>query len=358
MVSLPKLKFMIVNLASNKGTDRPKEKDEKGIGIKLVLNKLINNWHLFAISILCCLCFAALCCFANCKTILNITDTVQPQQPNNATIYIFSLFLGLTIPAIYLLVKELFYIHTISSKSDIQDITSIQIIGEINHCAADKTVMVSKVSHPVIYEQFEAICTNLQFSLSNKKSNVLLFTSSMSGEGKSFLCLNLGHTLALSGKKVIFLDLDLRKPKLSENIGIDNSIGYTNYAVSDTVAINNIIKPLSFHKNCFIISSGIIPSDPAEILNSAKLEKLIINLKKQFDYILIDCAPIGLVADAMLIEKLADLTLYVVRQKYTYKSQLGIVNDLKHAESVRNLQLIVNDVKPQENQANFWSKHV
>ncbi|MVN21021.1 GumC family protein [Mucilaginibacter arboris] len=279
----------------------------------------------------------------------------SPFKPKKSIIYIFGLILGLILPAIYLFLKELLNIR-INTKADILKLTKVPLIGEINHSAEDKNLVTHHSSGSIITEQLKRVIVNLQFISNNQKSNVVLFTSSMSGEGKSFLALNLGSTLALGGKKVVFLELDLRKPKLSENMGVDNSDGYTNYAISDSVKIDHILKPLWFHQKCFLISSGIIPPNPAELLMSPKLEKLIDELKKRFDYIIIDCPPIGVVADALLIEKLADVILYVVRQKYTYKSQLGIVNDLKQTGKAKNLYLIINDIETENNSKAFSVK--
>ncbi|RYY08361.1 MAG: polysaccharide biosynthesis tyrosine autokinase [Sphingobacteriaceae bacterium] len=276
----------------------------------------------------------------------------KPFKPKRSIIYIFGLIVGLILPAIYLFIKELLNIR-INTKSDIQKITAVPIIGEISHNKDGKSLVVDRLSRTVISEQFRGMRTNLQYILDNQKSNVLLFTSSMSGEGKSFLSLNLGSALVLTGKKVVFIELDLRKPKLSESVGVDNSNGYTNYVISDTTTVDSILKPLIFHENCFLISSGAIPPNPAELLMSHKLEELITELKTRFDYVIIDCAPVGLVADALLIERLTDLTFYVVRQEYTYKSQLRIVNDLKISGKAKNLYLVVNDIKVEKNGSGY-----
>ncbi|WP_461453541.1 GumC family protein [Mucilaginibacter sp.] len=270
----------------------------------------------------------------------------SPFKPKGSLIYLVGLLVGLIIPGAYLAIKELLNIR-INTKADIEKLTSISIIGEISHNKDGNSLIVTNNSRSVISEQFRSLRTNLQYALNSSKSNVLLFTSSMSGEGKSFLSLNLGSALALTDKKVIFMELDLRKPKLSENMGLDNSDGFTNYIVSDSMDFKRIIKPTWFSKNCFIISSGPIPPNPSELLINGKLEQLINELKKEYDFIIMDCAPIGLVTDALLLERFADVTFYVVRQNYTYKSQLNIANDIKNNKKVKNLYLLVNDIKAQ-----------
>jgi capsular exopolysaccharide synthesis family protein len=167
----------------------------------------------------------------------------------------------------------------------------------------------------------------------------------MSGEGKSFITLNLASVLALSGKKVVMIELDLRKPKLSSYIGIERTFGFTNYVISGSLQIYDIIKTTPFSENVFIIPSGPEPPNPAEWLLSNRLKELITELKKNFDFIIIDTAPIGLVSDAQLVEKYADVSLYVARQGFTYKSQLDILNDLVINQKFKNAYLVVNDIE-------------
>jgi len=270
----------------------------------------------------------------------------SPYEPKRSVMYLTGLIIGLILPGIYLFIKELLSIR-IKTKADIEKLTKISVIGEISHNDEEKNLVVANNSRSVISEQFRSLRTNLQYAIDTSKANVLLFTSSMSGEGKSFLSLNLGSALALTGKKVIFLELDLRKPKLSENIGLDNSNGFTNYVISKSTDLSSIIKQTWFNENCYLISSGPIPPNPSELLLSDKLEAMIVKLKQEYDYVIIDCAPIGLVTDALLLEKYADITFYVLRQDYTFKSQLNIVNDLKVNKGVKNMYLLVNDIKTQ-----------
>jgi len=347
----------------NDNTNNLQQEEDK-IEIKAVLAKLTSNWILFTISVLTCLSLAATYIYfsssgwkINNKILVEDRNNRFLFKPNKSTIYIFGLILGLLLPAIYLFIKELLNIR-INAKDDLVKITNIPVIGEISHDAEERNLVVDKTSRSVVSGQFRAMGTNLQFILKDHAANVILLTSSMSGEGKSFIALNLGSAFALNGKKVVFMELDLRKPKLSENMGINNSKGYTDYAISDSVKIDDILKPLWFHENCFLIPSGAIPPDPAELLTSQKLKKIIDGLKRRFDYIIIDCAPVGLVTDALLIEKLADITLYVVRQEYTYKSQLGIVNDLKLNKKVKNIYIIVNDVVRKNDDVKSGGKHI
>jgi len=275
-----------------------------------------------------------------------IDDAKSEYEPSKSLLIIFSLVClgaGFLIPFGIVSLKEILRVK-ILSKSDIENISTIPIVGEINHTNESyNKVVVEKNSRTSISEQFRAMRTNLQYVLSSSKSNVIMVTSSMSGEGKSFISLNLGSAIALSGKKVIFIELDLRKPKLSTYLEI-KQFGFTNYVVSDSISLDEIIQPLSFSENCSIISSGPIPPNPAELLMSSKVDDMITELKKRFDYIIIDCAPVGMISDALLIEKFADITLYILRQSYTFKKQLIIPNDLTQTGKLKKTYLVVNDI--------------
>ncbi|MFD1256120.1 GumC family protein [Mucilaginibacter terrae] len=282
-----------------------------------------------------------------------IIDTAKsdffPYKPKRSTMYLIGFIIGIMLPSIYLMISAFLNVR-IDGKSDIEKATTAPILGEIGHNSDKQSLVTGTNSRSVISEQFRSLRTNLQFVLDPSKSNVLLFTSSMSGEGKSFLSLNIGSALALTNKKVVFMEMDLRKPKLSESVGLDINNGYTNYAISDNddYDYSKLLKPLSFNKNCYLISSGPIPPNPAELLINGKMEKLISYLKGEFDYIIFDCPPVGLVTDALMLEKYADIVFYVTREGFTYKSQLNIVNQLLNSNKVKNIYLIVNDIKSQK----------
>ncbi len=279
-----------------------------------------------------------------------------PFKPKRSVFAMIGIIIGILIPAVYLIIKELLNVR-VQVKSDIERATSAPTLGEISHNNEDKSLVVDGSSRSVIAEQFRSLRTNLQYVIDPSKSNVLLFTSSMSGEGKSFLSLNIGSSLAITGKKVVFLELDLRKPKLSQSVGMDNQNGYTNYVISTQFDVSPLVQPMWFNENAHLISSGPTPPNPAELLLNPKLHELIDQLKKTYDYIIIDSAPIGLVTDALILEKFADIMFYVVRQNYTYKSQLQIINDLRQNRKAKNLYLIINDVKSEKGGYYGYGQH-
>ncbi|NQX39663.1 capsular exopolysaccharide family [Pedobacter steynii] len=281
---------------------------------------------------------------ANSKTIDPPKSEVKPFSPKRMVVYLFGLVAGLVIPLGLMYVKDLLN-DKIQTKEDIMRITQVPIIGEISHDEGNDNMVVANSSRSAISEQFRALRTNLSFFFKNSDEKVILLTSSMSGEGKSFVAINLGQILALTNKKVLLMELDLRKPGLSAKLEISNPIGFTNYVTSPELTSGDIVKPLKIQENLFVVSSGPIPPNPAELLLSERTKTLMQELKQQFDYIIIDAPPVGIVTDAQLLASYADVCLYLVRQNYTLKQQLNIVDGLSGSQKMKGLSIVVNDIK-------------
>ena len=281
---------------------------------------------------------------ANSKTIDPPKSEVKPFSPKRMVVYLFGMVAGLVIPLALMYVKDLLN-DKIQTKEDIIRITQVPIIGEISHDEGNDNMVVANSSRSAISEQFRALRTNLSFFFKNSDEKVILLTSSMSGEGKSFVAINLGQILALTNKKVLLMELDLRKPGLSAKLEISNPIGFTNYVTNPELTSNDIVKPLKLQENLFVVSSGPIPPNPAELLLSERTKTLMQELKQQFDYIIIDAPPVGIVTDAQLLASYSDVCLYLVRQNYTLKQQLNIVDDLSGSQKMKGLSIVVNDIK-------------
>ncbi|MBT2562741.1 polysaccharide biosynthesis tyrosine autokinase [Pedobacter sp. ISL-64] len=277
------------------------------------------------------------------KTIDPPKSQVIPISPKKKIVYLAGLIAGFIFPIGLIFAQGLFN-TTISTKEDILSLTRVPVIGEISHNTSADNLIVANHSRSAISEQFRALRTNLSFYLKSKNEKVILLTSSMSGEGKSFTAINLGNILALAGKKVLLMELDLRKPGLSAKLDVRNDIGFSNYTISPGLTLDDIIKPLSINKNMFIISSGPLPPNPAETLMSEHTAVLIAKLKEEFDYIIMDAPPIGIITDAQLLANYADVTLYLVRQKVTQKQQLSIVDHLYRTGKMKNIGIVVNDI--------------
>ncbi|MBS1566123.1 MAG: CpsD/CapB family tyrosine-protein kinase [Bacteroidetes bacterium] len=219
------------------------------------------------------------------------------------------------------------------------------MLAEIGHSTEGDIIAVSMQSRQLAAEHLRGLRTNLQYLLTGKEEKSILITSSMSGEGKSFLSINLCITLALAGKKVVLLELDLRKPKVSENLGLAKD-GFTNYIIAQEPEWKKWIKSSGVQENFDVLSSGMLPPNPTELLMSPKLAVLMKELKKAYDYVVIDTPPAGLVTDAEIIAPFADTTFYVVRQKHTYKQQLISIEKFARKGTLPRLNIILNDVAP------------
>jgi capsular exopolysaccharide synthesis family protein len=281
-----------------------------------------------------------------------IIDSAQserfPFSPKRTTIFIWALLLGLVIPAFILSAQSLLS-NKLETKKDITSVTAVPIVGEIGRSPESNNLIVKeKPRHPVS-EQFRLLRTNLEYMLpAHVGSRVIMLTSSMSGEGKSFLSLNLAAMMSLGEKKVVLLEFDLRKPKLSKYINFENNYGLSSFLINKSSDINTLIKRVPGIENLYLFGSGPIPPNPAELINSDRTVELFSQLKANFDYIIIDVPPVGLVTDALLLSTYADISLFVVRYNYTFKNQLELVDELYQSKKLTNLGLVVNDIKKQK----------
>ncbi|MEP6681648.1 MAG: polysaccharide biosynthesis tyrosine autokinase [Parafilimonas sp.] len=280
---------------------------------------------------------------ANSRLIEPGKSDVQPFRPNKSLSYLIAFCLGVILPTGGIYLKNLLN-NRVTNETDVAKETNVPVIAEIGHNVSDKNIVAEQNSRTALAEQFRALRTNLQFVLKGKEQQVILITSSTSGEGKSFLSVNLGSILAISNKKVVLVELDLRKPKLSKALGMSTDQGFTDYLISKYKK-EEIIKQTSVHPNLFLISSGTIPPNPAELLLNNNVDDLFVWLKTQFDYIIVDTPPAGVVIDAVLLGRLANACIYVVRQNFTLKPQLQIINNFNQNEKLPNLSIIINDVQ-------------
>jgi len=270
-------------------------------------------------------------------------STSDPVRPRPKIVYLSFFALGLIIPFV-IVYLSVFFDDKIHNRKDIEKETNVPIIGELGHNQDGHNLIVHQNSRSALSEQFRALRTNISFYLDGKKEKIALLTSSMSGEGKSFTALNLGNILALQGKRVLMMELDLRKPGLSPKLAIENRLGFTNYVIDENIQIDDIINNTNVHENLYIISSGPVPPNPAEMLLSDRTVELLRVLRSRFDYIIIDAPPIGIVTDAQLLAPYVDMCMYLVRQNYTSRKQISIVRDLYIQKKVNKIGIIVNDI--------------
>lgn len=269
---------------------------------------------------------------------------MMPLSPNRLMILGGAPLTGLLLILIYVYIKELLN-DRIKSVKDLKKLTTVPLLAELVQQADSK--LITQDVRTAMAEQLRSLKSDLQYIIrkpSDGEGIITLLTSSMSGEGKSFVACNLAAINALSGKKTILLELDLRKPKITRYLNLKQKLGITNYLIGKA-NIAEIIQPLTNFTNLDIISSGPIPPNPAELLSAKEMETLLIHLKAIYDEIIIDTPPIGLVTDAGILGKFADVTLFLVRQKVTFKTQVANIAGLKTKKKLPNVNIILNGVK-------------
>jgi tyrosine-protein kinase Etk/Wzc len=286
------------------------------------------------------------------KVVEPAIEGAVPVSPNKKGIYIIALFIGIGLPAGIIFLKE-FLDDKVKSKSDIQQNTEAPLLGEIGHADEATTLVVTSNNRKIIAEQFRIIRSNLQYVVPKIDRPVLLVTSSFSGEGKSFISTNLGSVLALSGKRTVILEFDIRKPKIMKGLGLHERKGITNYIVGN-VDVQDVIHPVPGVNDLFVIPCGPVPPNPAEMLLNEKVDQLFTELRSRFDAIIIDTAPVGLVSDAITLGRFADASVYIVRHGYTLKKQIQLVDELYQNNKLPHLSIIINDIQTKAGYGGYY----
>ncbi len=278
----------------------------------------------------------------NAKTIDEALADENPVSPKKMMIYLAAFVLGMGLPVgiIYLIGLTKFKIE---GRADVEKLTLLPVVGDIP-LADEKTgsIAVFENKNNLMSETFRNIRTNLQFMLESDK-NVILVTSTISGEGKSFISANLAISLSLLGKKVVIVGLDIRKPGLNKVFNISKKDhGITQFLTNPTTNLMDLVQPSDINKNLFILPGGTVPPNPTELLARDGLEKAIETLRKNFDYVILDTAPVGMVTDTLLIGRAADLSVYVCRADYTRKAEFTLINELAENNKLPNLCIAIN----------------
>ena len=263
-------------------------------------------------------------------------------SPRGRVTYLIALVLGLGIPVgvIYLINLTKFKIE---GRADVEKLTSVPIVGDIPLTDEKQgAIAVFENQNNLMSETFRNIRTNLQFMLDNDKK-VILVTSTVSGEGKSFISGNLAISLSLLGKKVVIVGLDIRKPGLNKVFNISKKEqGITQYLANPEKNLMDLVQLSDVSKNLYILPGGTVPPNPTELLARDGLDKAIETLKKNFDYVILDTAPVGMVTDTLLIGRVADLSVYVCRADYTRKNEYTLINELTDGNKLPNLCTVIN----------------
>lgn len=278
----------------------------------------------------------------NAKIIDEAIADDAPVAPRSKITYLIALILGVGIPVgvIYLLELTKFKIE---GRADVEKLTSAPIVGDIPLTDEKQgAIAVFENQNNLMSETFRNVRTNLQFMLGNGKK-VILVTSTVGGEGKSFISGNLAISLSLLGKKVVIVGLDIRKPGLNKVFNISKrEQGITQYLANPEKNLMDLVQLSDVSKNLYILPGGTVPPNPTELLARDGLDKAIETLKKNFEYVILDTAPVGMVTDTLLIGRVADLSVYVCRADYTRKNEYTLINELIDGNKLPNLCTVIN----------------
>ena len=252
-----------------------------------------------------------------------------------------SFIIGLILPGV--LVLLLYYLNNkIIDSADVISKTKVPIIGYVSHDSSKVEIPVIDRPKSTLSESFRSIRTNLRYFSIESGRSVIAITSTISSEGKTFISINLAAIIAALGKKVLLVGLDLRRPRIHEMLGIDNNEGLSTY-LSGNCKYEEVIKETSI-PNLYIASSGPVPPNPAELIEDEKLDEFIRKARLEFDYLVIDTPPVAVVSDTLLITRFTDINLFIIRQRYSSKSTLELIQELYKEKKIKSMAIIINDI--------------
>ena len=284
---------------------------------------------------------------SNAKTVDSADGSSEPISPRKPVIFFAAFLLGLVLPSSFIYVKMQFD-KSVRGRKDLEGLL-IPFLGEIPTYSGERSeedldVVVKPESRDSASEAFRILRSNMEFMrVKSHDLKAVMFTSANPGSGKSFMTVNLAISIALTGKKVIVVDLDIRKGSLSKRLGLGN-IGVTDFLYNNSISVDSLITKFPQNENLDLVLAGCIPPNPAELLLSDRLDYLIKELKNRYDYVFLDSVPAMSVADAMITNRVADLTIYIIRQGVLDRRYLGEIERLYTENKFTNMCLVLNDV--------------
>jgi capsular exopolysaccharide synthesis family protein len=265
--------------------------------------------------------------------------------PKKSMIYAMALGVAILLPASIILLRMLLN-KRIETRKDIENVTSIPIAGEIEmEPRTAKEIIVSAGYQTDISEQFRSLRTNLIYLKQETAGKLIMVTSAMPGEGKSFVSINLANTLSLTGKKVVLVELDLRKPQIAKRLALKARPGMTDYLITADMEPQEIIQKNKDYQNLSFVTCGPVPPNPGELILTKRLQNLFEYLRNNYDVVVVDTPPVGLVSDAIIIGNMVDLTLFILRHRYSYRSSVKLLNDLSEQKKLPHLSIVINSIK-------------
>jgi capsular exopolysaccharide synthesis family protein len=270
-----------------------------------------------------------------------ITAMARQVAPKSSLNYIIALLLGILLPTTAILLRD-FLNNKIVDSDEMEAISQYPIMGNVFHNFHRSRMVVNDHPNSSVTESFRAIRTNFQFFSEGGKKQVILITSTASGEGKTFCSLNMSTVFALNGHRTVLLEFDLRRPKIYHEFTSNNMIGISSFLI-DKASIDDIILPTPI-ENLDFIPAGPAAPNPAELINSERTAELLDKLKEMYDYLIIDSAPAGILTETMILMKHSDLNIFVVRLNKTIKQALKRTLKSLGNNKFQNISMIINDI--------------
>ncbi len=280
----------------------------------------------------------------NAKVIDVADGSTIPVSPKRKVIYLAAVLLGLLIPFVILYIRFLLD-NKVHVSKDVEAVVKAPFLGEVPKTNSETKIVVTEKDRDAVSESFRMLRTNLNFMLAGvtDPSKVIFITSTIPGEGKTFLSLNLAAVLALSNKKVLLVGADVRKPKLNEYLKLNEKLGLTQFLMDTSLKVPDVIHHFSEGK-FDILSSGIVPPNPSELLMNGRFDEVLAYGKEHYDYIIVDTAPVKMVTDTLLLSHHANLCLYIIRANYLDKRLLEIPEKMYKEKRLPNMAVVMNDV--------------
>lgn len=276
--------------------------------------------------------------------------------PNRRNTYMVAFVLGLFFPVLGVYLSRLLRFK-VEGRADVERITGASIVGDVPlvDSAKDNPIVVRENQNGLMEEVFRNVRTNIQYML-QEGQKVILFTSTIQGEGKSFSAANLAVSFAIMGKRTVLVGMDIRKPRLGRIFGFSSKLpGITQYLASpSSVDLLSLCQSVPVSSNLYVLPSGPVPPNPTELVARKSLEQAIEVLKQHFDYVILDTAPVGVVTDTRLIARVADISVYVCRADYTHKSDFELFSELEQEHKLPNLCVLINGINMDKRKNGYY----
>ena len=268
-----------------------------------------------------------------------------PISPNRMVVLAMALLASILLPLLLLYLKDLFTTK-FSNQEELEEISQVPFIGHIHHNRHDTQLVVKDGKTSSIVELFRYVRNNLQFILNKDDDKVILVTSSVSGEGKSFISTNIASSFALLGKRVALVGMDIRSPKLAQMLDLNEMPGVTSYLSRSDVTLEQIAQPCKEVKGMDVFVGGAIPPNPSELLLGDRVKDMFNDLREQYDVIIVDSAPVAQVSDSFALDKFTNATVYVTRANFTRRNHIKFMNRIAANKQLKNICVVLNDTKP------------